>query len=83
MFGIIGGFLLWKGFQGGEIFATMAGQCSAGLVGFLGGKMMAASPSDPPVPVSLAPKPGDTPLPVHETKDATTPVAGSTVGKFP
>lgn len=42
VFGLSGSFLVYKGFEGGNIAMTIGGQCAAGLVGFLGGKMMTA-----------------------------------------
>lgn len=52
---IVGGLLMWKGFQGAEIALTIASSGLSGLVGFIGGKMASkapetSSPVTPPAP---------------------------------
>jgi len=43
VFGVLGAWLIVKGYQSGEMLTTIAGSGLGGLCGFLGGKQLAAS----------------------------------------
>jgi hypothetical protein len=66
-----GTFLMFKGFQSGELMVQITGQAVAGLLGFLGGKSMSTDNvkiSNPPTdPVPVAPQPDKQPIQPHIT----------------
>lgn len=68
--GVAATFLLWKGFQSGELFVQVASNAVAGLLGFLGGKAtMSVLPdklkisNSPSEPVPVIEKPAENPTP--------------------
>lgn len=65
---VIGGLLVWKGFQGGELIAGGGSSAVTGLIGFLGGKMMTpAGTSGDPVKTQVTNTATDA-VPTTETK---------------
>jgi hypothetical protein len=65
---LVGGALVWKGYEGGTLIAGGAGSAISGLIGFLGGKMQgtpAGTIADPVATTTT--NTSANPVPVTET----------------